>query len=306
MAGGVGNAEEPLIGKTDDQLIKDTTTAGFMADVIEGSRDSIVLVDFWAPWCGPCRQLTPVLEKCVREAGGTVKLVKMNIDEHPTIPGQMGVQSIPTVFAFKDGKPVDGFQGAQTESQIRDFINRLGGNSAEAELEQRVGLAKEQFEAGNVPAAAGIYGEILQQNPQYAPALAGLANCYLQTNDLERAEQTIALVQPDDQSSPEITAVRAAIELARKAGSAGDISELRAKVTADPADLQARYDLAVALGASGDRSGAVEQLIEVMRRDRNWNDEAARKQLLQFFEVWGHGDPDTVSGRRQLSSLLFS
>jgi len=300
----MGGAGSAIVG---GELVKDTTTATFMKDVVEGSRDGVVLIDFWAPWCGPCKQLTPVLEKLVREAGGRVKLVKMNIDEHPTIPGQMGIKSIPTVYAFKDGKPLDGFQGAQSESQIKEFILRVvGDEDGGVDLQAAIDAAEEAAASGDAVGAAEIYATILQEDAQHVGALAGLANCYLKSGDGERASQTLALVPPDKQSSPVVTAVRAAIDLAAKAAAAGDLGELQAKVAANGDDLQARYDLALAMGASGGKAGAVEQLIEIMHRKRDWNDDAARKQLLQFFEAWGHGDRETVNGRRLLSAVLFA
>ncbi len=286
-------------------LIKNTTTQDFMRDVVEASREVPVLVDFWAPWCGPCRQLTPILEKAVRAAKGAVRLVKLNIDEHPQIPGQMGVQSIPAVFAFQDGRPVDGFMGALPESRINAFITRLIGETAgdtAADLE----AAEAALAAGDVNAAAQIFGEVLQADRENAQCLAGLAKCYIKTGDLARAEQTLALVPPAKADSAPVASARAALELQRKAPSAGDIESLGAKLAADPNDVQARFDLALALAAKGDRSGAADELLTLVAKNRSWNDDAARKQLVQLFEAWGASDPATIAGRQRLSSLLFA
>jgi putative thioredoxin len=302
------SVETPILGEgagqPDADLIKNTTTQDFMRDVVDASRERPVLVDFWAPWCGPCRQLTPVLEKIVRGAKGAIRLVKLDIDQHPEIPGQMGVQSIPAVFGFKDGRPVDGFMGALPESRVKAFIARLIGDSADdtADLE----AAEAALEAGDVNAAAQAFGEILQGDAENAQAAAGLAKCYIKTGDLERAEQTLALVPPAKAESAPVASARAALELAKKAGEAGDVDSLRAKVSADPSDPQARFDLALALNAKGDRQGALNELLTIVAKNRAWNDDAARKQLVQFFDAWGPSDPATASGRQKLSSLLFA
>ena len=289
----------------DADLIKNTTTKDFMRDVVEASREVPVLVDFWAPWCGPCRQLTPLLEKAVRAAKGAVKLVKMNIDEHPQIPGQMGVQSIPAVFAFQDGRPVDGFMGALPESRIKSFIARLIGDEsadAAADLDE----ADEALAAGDANTAAQAFAEALQKDAENERAAAGLAKCYIKTGDLTRAEQTLALVPPAKADSAPVASARASLELARKAANAGDAESLRAKLAANPNDSQSRFDLAVALNAKGDRQGALDELLTIIRKDRAFNDDAARKQLLQLFDAWGPSDPATISGRQRLSSLLFA
>ena len=287
-------------------LIKDTTTQDFMADVIDASHDTLVLVDFWAPWCGPCKQLTPVLEAAVRAAKGAIRLVKLNIDEHPAIPGQLGVQSIPTVYAFKGGKPVDRFAGALPDSQVKQFIVRhlesAGASQAEAEAE----AAEAALDAGDIEIAAQVFAQILQDDPANSRAIAGLAKCYLKSGDLDRAEQTLALAPDDEKTAPEIDAAKAALELARKADDAGDVGELRAKVESKPNDSQARCELAIALNAAGERDGAAAQLLEIIAKDRAWNDGAAKAQLLQFFEAWGNEDPATAAGRQKLSLLLFS
>ena len=289
----------------DADLIKNTTTKDFMRDVVEVSREVPVLVDFWAPWCGPCRQLTPLLEKAVRAAKGAVKLVKMNIDEHPQIPGQMGVQSIPAVFAFQDGRPVDGFMGALPESRIRSFIARLiGDESADAAAD--LDAADEALAAGDANTAAQAFAEALQKDAENERAAAGLAKCYIKTGDLTRAEQTLALVPPAKADSVPVASARASLELARKAANAGDAESLRAKLAADPNDSQSRFDLAVALNAKGDRQGALDELLTIIRKDRAFNDDAARKELLQLFDAWGASDPATISGRQRLSSLLFA
>ena len=292
-------------GAADADLIKDTTTKDFMRDVIDASREVPVLVDFWAPWCGPCRQLTPLLEKVVRAARGAVKLVKLNIDEHPQIPGQMGVQSIPAVFAFQDGRPVDGFTGALPEGRIKAFIARLVGDSA-ADAAADLEIAEAALAAGDVNAAAQAFAEILQKDAENEHAVAGLAKCYIKTGDLTRAEQTLALVPPAKAGSAPVASARASLEVARKAATAGDVETLRAKIEANPNDTQSRFDLALALNARGDRQGALDELLTIMRKDRAFNDDAARKQLLQLFDAWGGSDPVTISGRQRLSSLLFT
>jgi putative thioredoxin len=290
---------------SDADLIKNTTTKDFMHDVIDASREVPVLVDFWAPWCGPCRQLTPILEKAVRAAKGAIRLVKLNIDDHPQIPGQMGVQSIPAVFAFQDGRPVDGFMGALPESRVTAFIARLIGDTVD-DVAADVEAAEAALASGDLNTAAQLFGEVLQQDRENVQSLAGLAKCYIKTGDLARAEQTLALVPPAKAEAAPVASARAALELARKAGEAGDVESLRAKLAAEPKDPQIRFDLALALNAKGDRNGALEELLLLVAKHRTWNDDAARKQLLQLFDAWGPTDAATVSGRQRLSSLLFA
>ncbi len=289
-------------------LIKDTTTQSFVKDVIEESRHQPVLIDFWAPWCGPCRQLTPVLEKAVLAAKGRVKLVKMNIDEHPAIPGQMGIQSIPAVIAFVGGQPADGFMGAQSEAQITAFIAKLTKNMpAPAGSPEELLLEAEQAAAtGDAATAAAIYAEVLAQDAANIAALAGLARCYAETDALEQAKQTLALVPEAKREEAAVKAVQSIIDLAEQAQSLGPVTELEQKVAAEPDNHQARFDLAIALNAGGRRTDAVEHLINIVRRDRKWSDDGARKQLVQFFEAWGPVDEATVEGRKRLSSILFS
>ena len=289
----------------DVELIKNTTTKDFMRDVIDASRDVPVLVDFWAPWCGPCRQLTPILEKAVRGAKGAVKLVKLNIDDHPEIPGQMGIQSIPAVFAFQDGRPVDGFMGALPESRVAAFIARLVGDAV-ADTAADIEAAEAALASGDLNTAAQLFGEVLQQDGENVQAIAGLAKCYIKTDDLARAEQTLALVPPARAEAAPVASARAALELARKAVETGDVETLMAKLAAEPKEPQTRFDLALALNAKGDRNGALDELLTLVAKNRSWNDDAARKQLLQLFDAWGPADPATVSGRQKLSSLLFA
>ena len=288
-------------------LIKETTTQGFMKDVIEESKRQPVLIDFWAPWCGPCKQLTPVLEKVVKAAKGAVKLVKMNIDDHPAIPGQMGIQSIPAVIAFVNGQPADGFMGALPESQILAFIDRVtkgkaGGNET-AELMKSADAA---IAEGDIQGAEEIYSHILGEDPANVPALAGLARCHVANNELEKAKQVLTQVPAAKQNDAAVAAARAALEVAEQASSVGPIGELEQKVAANPLDHQARFDLAVALNAAGKRQDAVDRLMEIIRRDRKWNEDGARKQLVQLFEAWGPTDEATVAGRKTLSSVLFA
>jgi putative thioredoxin len=304
------SVEPPILkqggaGTPDAELIKNTTTKDFMRDAVEASREVPVLVDFWAPWCGPCRQLTPILEKAVRAAKGAVRLVKLNIDEHPQIPGQMGVQSIPAVFAFQDGRPVDGFMGALPESRVNAFIARLTGDTS-ADAAAGLEAAEAALAAGDLNTAAQTFGEILQADRENAQAIAGLVKCYIKTGDLARAEQTLALVPPAKADSAPVASARAALELQKKSASVGDIDKLRATVAADPKDAQSRFDLALALNAKGDRAAALEELLAIIAKNRAWNDDAARKQLLQLFDAWGAADPATVAGRMRLSSLLFA
>jgi putative thioredoxin len=287
-------------------VVKDTTTQGFMKDVIEESKHQPVLVDFWAPWCGPCKQLTPVLEKAVKAAKGKVKLTKMNIDEHPAIPGQMGIQSIPAVIAFSNGQPVDGFMGALPESQVMAFLERITKGAVGAEEKDFLKVADTTLAEGNAVGAAELYAQILAEDSSNVQALAGLARCYVGTGALDQAKQTLALVPEAKRNDAAVAAARAALEVAEQAKSIGPVADLEQKVLANPLDHQARFDLAVALNANGKREDAVKHLMEIVKRDRKWNDDGARKQLVQFFEAWGATDPATVEGRKRLSSILFS
>ena len=290
-------------------LIKETTTQSFMKDVIEESKRQPVLIDFWAPWCGPCRQLTPILEKAVRAAKGRVKLVKMNIDDHPAIPGQMGIQSIPAVIAFVNGQPADGFMGAVPESQVNAFIEKLtkampaAGEPNIAEILQE---AEAVLAEGDAAGAAQIYAEVLALDSTNIPGLAGLAKCYVTSGAIEQAKQTVAMVPESKRNDAAVKAVQAAIDLAEQAQAVGPVTELEQKVAANPLDHQARFDLATALNAAGKRVEATEQLLAIVKRDRKWNDDGARKQLVQFFEAWGGADEATVEGRKRLSTVLFS
>jgi putative thioredoxin len=290
-------------------LIKETTTQTFVKDVIEESKRQPVLIDFWAPWCGPCRQLTPILEKAVRAAKGRVKLVKMNIDEHPAIPGQMGIQSIPAVIAFVNGQPADGFMGAVPESQVNAFIDKLTQGmpaAGEPNIAEVLKEAETVLAEGDAATAAQIYAEVLAVDATNIAALAGLAKCYVTTGAIEQAKQTIAMVPESKRNDAAVKAVQASIDLAEQAQAVGPVTELEQKVAANPLDHQARFDLATALNAQGNRAEATNQLLEIVKRDRKWNEDAARKQLVQFFEAWGGADEATVDGRRRLSTILFS
>ena len=290
-------------------LIKETTTQTFVKDVIEESRRQPVMIDFWAPWCGPCRQLTPILEKAVKNAKGRVKLVKMNIDEHPQIPGQMGIQSIPAVIAFVNGQPADGFMGAVPESQVNAFIEKITKGvpaAGEPNLTEILAEADAVLAEGDAAAAAQIYAEVLAHDATNIAALAGLAKCYMTSGAVEQAKQTLEMVPESKRNDAAVKAVQAAIDLAEQAQSVGPIAELEQKVAANPLDHQARFDLATALNAMNKRAEATEQLLAIVKRDRKWNDDGARKQLVQFFEAWGGTDEATVEGRRRLSTILFS
>jgi putative thioredoxin len=291
---------------TADVVVKDTTTQAFVKDVIEESKRQPVLVDFWAPWCGPCKQLTPILEKAVKAAKGKVKLVKMNIDDHPAIPGQMGIQSIPAVIAFVNGQPADGFMGALPESQVTAFLERLTKDRIGGEAQDLLKAADAALAEGDAAGAAAMYSELLAEEGDNVPALAGLARCYVETGALDQAKQTLAMIPEAKQNDAAVAAARAALELAEQSKNLGPVNELEQKVAANPLDHQARFDLALALNGNGQRAEALDQLIAIVKRDRKWNDDGARKQLVQFFEAWGPTDEATIEGRRRLSSILFA
>lgn len=287
-------------------VVVNATSASFARDVIEASRDVLVIVDFWAAWCQPCKQLTPILEKVVRSYGGRVRLVKIDVDANQAISAQLRIQSMPTVYAFRDGRPLDGFMGAQPESAVREFIERLIGEETAGSIEDVLQSGEALLEEGDLQGAAEIFAAILQEDRENAAALAGLAQCYLKSGDLERARQTISLVPPDKRTLAAVEAVAAQIELADKSANLGDVEELEARVAADAKDHQARFDLAIALAGIGRREEAMGHLLDIVRRDRKWNEDGARKQLLQFFEAWGPKEPLVADGRRRLSSILFS
>jgi putative thioredoxin len=303
----------------DSPHIKDSGLATFAADVLEASRAVPVIVDFWAPWCGPCKTLGPALEAAVTAADGAVKLVKVNIDENPEIAQQLRIQSIPTVYAFKDGQPVDGFMGAIPESQVKAFVAALAngagghdhdhdhGHGGPEHTAEVLAVAAEALAAGDIAMAAQAYGHVLQDEPGNPEAVAGLARAYLMGGDLERAKATLQMVPQDAAQNDAIRAVEAELKLREKpAPESGTVAALRAKLAADASDHQTRHDLAMALDAGGDRDGAVAELLELIRRNRKWNEEAARKQLVTLFEAMGPTDPRTIEARRKLSALLFS
>ena len=297
---------QPAQNAAADGLVKDTTTQGFLKDVIEESKRQPVLVDFWAPWCGPCKQLTPVLEKAVKAAKGKVKLVKMNIDEHPAIPGQMGIQSIPAVIAFVNGQPADGFMGALPESQVVAFLERLTKDRIGGEAKDLLKAADTALAEGDAAGATELYTQLLAEDPENVPALAGLVRSHVETGALDQAKQTFAKIPEAKRNDAAVGAARAALELAEQAKTLGPVTELEQKVAANPLDHQARFDLALALNGKGQRLDALEQLISIVKRDRKWNDDGARKQLVQFFDAWGPADEATIEGRKKLSSILFS
>ncbi len=291
---------------TAEAAVKETTTATFVKDVIEESRRQPVLVDFWAPWCGPCRQLTPVLEKAVRGSKGKAKLVKMNIDDHPAVAQQMGIQSIPAVIAFVNGQPIDGFLGALPESQVTAFIERLIKDRLGGEEKDLLKQADAALIDGDTAGAAELYAQILAKDSGNVHALAGLARCYVETGAIEEARRTLAMVPESKRHEASVAAARAALDLAEQATSLGPLAELEQRLAANPLDHQTRFELAVALNSKGRRREAVDHLLEIVRRDRKWNDDGARKQLVQLFEAWGPTDEATIEGRRRLSSILFA
>jgi putative thioredoxin len=289
-----------------DDTVIDTTTQTFARDVLEESGRRPVLVDFWAPWCGPCKTLGPVIEKAVKATKGAVRLVKMNIDEHPAVAGQLGIQSIPAVIAFANGQPVDGFVGALPESQVKAFIARVAGPAGPSDAEALVADGEALLAAGDVPGAGERFAAALKIEPESVAAVAGLARALLASGEVDRARQTLDMLPESASNDARVKAVRAQIDLLAQTAGLGDKASLEARIAADPGDLQARFDLALLLNAEDDREGAVDRLLEIVRRNRSWEEEKARKQLLQFFEAWGPMDEATRAGRRQLSSLLFA
>lgn len=310
----IGGASSPQANVTFGEMgaaptgvpTKDISTAEFMPEVIEASNNQPVVVDFWAPWCGPCKQLTPIIEKVVAETNGAVKLVKMNIEDHPEIAGQMGVQSIPAVVAFKGGRPAEAFMGAKPESEVREFIRKVAGEMEPSPLDQALEQAKQMVETGETAQACAIYGQILQQVPDNVTAICGLGNLYLEANEIEKAELLLEQLSENQRSETDVVSLVAAIELAKQADDLGEVGELMALVEQEPNNHQARFDLSIALNSINKRQDAADQLLEIMKADRSWNEDGAKTQLLQFFDAWGFNDESTVEARRKLSSLLFS
>ncbi|MFS8035853.1 thioredoxin [Xanthobacter sp. AM11] len=301
QAGATG-ADKAAAGAAD---IIDTTTQTFLADVMEESKRRPVLVDFWAPWCGPCKTLGPTLEKVVKAAKGKVRLAKLNIDDHPVIPGKLGIQSVPTVYAFVNGQPVDGFMGALPEGQVKAFIDRLTG-PAEAGMDEALAVAENALSQGDLAAAAEIFAGVLGEEPDNLKALTGLVRTQVAAGALDQAKATLAMVPAEKQADSLVSAARAALEVAEQAAALGDLATLEAKVDLDPSDHQARFDLALALNARGRREQALIHLLDIVKRDRAWNEDAARKQIVQLFEAWGATDPLTLSGRKKLSAIMFA
>ena len=290
-------------------LIKESSEAAFAQDVIEVSQEVPVIVDFWAPWCEPCKQLGPLLEKVVTEANGAVKMVKIDIDQNQNLAQQLRIQSIPAVYAFYQGKPVDAFQGAQPESQIREFVTKLtqtAGTEEKSPADEALEQAEALIESGQFEQAGAVYSQVVQHAPDNIPAKAGLARCCIETGNTAGAQELIDTLSDDERMDTAFTSVISSLDLAEKAAEAGDLGPLQVAVEANPKDHEARYNLALALYAGGQAEAAIDALIEIIRQNRGWNDDAARLELLKLFEAIGPTDPLTMDGRKKLSSILFS
>ncbi len=299
--------QNSVAGAPPADLIKDSDTKNFMVDVIEASKKVPVLVDFWAPWCGPCKQLTPIIEKVVKQAKGKVRLVKVNVDENQQIAAQLRVQSIPAVFAFVDGQPIDGFMGALPESQVKQFVDKLGNKGSLAEqISAAMKMALEAMELKDYEGAGSIFAQILGADPTNVSALANMAKCQIELGDLENATATLKLVPPDKAGNPDVISAAAALDLALNPVDTSVVDHLTAEISANPDDFAKRLELAAALNGSGQRAEATDQLLYIIRKQRDWNDGAARKQLIQFFDAWGPKDDQTLAGRRKLSAILFA
>ncbi|OSQ49964.1 thioredoxin [Thalassospira alkalitolerans] len=301
------NAPDATAAKGQDKdLIKDSSVETFTQDVIEASMETPVVVDFWAPWCGPCKSLTPTIEKVTREAGGRVKLVKVNIDENQELAAQLRIQSVPTVYAFKGGRPVDGFQGAQPESEVRAFYERLAGGPIESPIEAILEQAAAALAENDHETAHGHYVSVLERDQQNEIAIGGMIRCMVAMGEIEETRHFVENMAEADRLKAPISAAISALELAETGYSKEDLDDARAKVAADPNDLQAQFDLGMACFATNKRDDAVNAMITIIRKDRSWNDDAGRTQLIKFFEAWGPMDPASVAGRRALSTVLFS